>query len=73
VKLIGATAHFVTADLDEGPIIEQDTQRVSHHDTPADLIRIGRDIERRVLAQALRCWLDDRLLLNGQRTVVFSV
>lgn len=73
VKLIGATAHFVTADLDEGPIIEQDTQRVSHHDTPADLIRIGRDIERRVLAQALRCYLDDRILLNGQRTVVFSV
>jgi formyltetrahydrofolate deformylase len=73
VKLIGATAHFVTTDLDEGPIIEQDTQRVSHHDTPADLIRIGRDIERRVLAQALRCYLDDRILLNGQRTVVFSV
>jgi formyltetrahydrofolate deformylase len=73
VKLIGATAHFVTADLDEGPIIEQDTQRVSHHDTPADLIRIGRDIERRVLAHALRCYLDDRILLNGQRTVVFSV
>ncbi len=73
VKLIGATAHFVTADLDEGPIIEQDTQRVSHHDTPADLIRIGRDIERRVLAQALRCYLDDRILLNGQRTVVFSI
>ncbi len=72
VKLIGATAHFVTAELDEGPIIEQDTQRVSHHDTPADLIRIGRDIERRVLAQALRCYLDDRILLNGQRTVVFS-
>ncbi|GAA5076290.1 formyltetrahydrofolate deformylase [Lysobacter panacisoli] len=73
VKLIGATAHFVTADLDEGPIIEQDTQRVSHHDTPADLIRIGRDIERRVLAQALRYWLDDRILLNGHRTVVFAV
>lgn len=73
VKLIGATAHFVTADLDEGPIIEQDTQRVSHHDTPADMIRIGRDIERRVLAHALRCYLDDRILLNGQRTVVFSV
>jgi formyltetrahydrofolate deformylase len=73
VKLIGATAHFVTADLDEGPIIEQDTQRVSHHDTPADMIRIGRDIERRVLAHALRCYLDDRILLNGRRTVVFSV
>ncbi len=73
VKLIGATAHFVTADLDEGPIIEQDTQRVGHHDTPDDLIRIGRDIERRVLAQALRYWLDDRILLNGHRTVVFAV
>jgi formyltetrahydrofolate deformylase len=73
VKLIGATAHFVTADLDEGPIIEQDTQRVSHHDTPEDLVRIGRDIERRVLAQALRCYLDDRILLNGDKTVVFSV
>jgi formyltetrahydrofolate deformylase len=73
VKLIGATAHFVTPDLDEGPIIEQDTQRVSHHDTPDDLVRIGRDIERRVLAQALRCYLDDRILLNGDKTVVFSV
>ncbi|MFC5568555.1 formyltetrahydrofolate deformylase [Lysobacter yangpyeongensis] len=73
VKLIGATAHFVTADLDEGPIIEQDTQRVGHHDTPEDMIRIGRDIERRVLAQALRYWLDDRILLNGHRTVVFAV
>ena len=73
VKLIGATAHFVTADLDEGPIIEQDTQRVSHHDTPDDLVRIGRDIERRVLAKALHCYLDDRILLNGDKTVVFSV
>jgi formyltetrahydrofolate deformylase len=73
VKLIGATAHFVTADLDEGPIIEQDTQRVGHHDTPEDMVRIGRDIERRVLAQALRYWLDDRILLNGHRTVVFAV
>ncbi|HEY1138640.1 MAG TPA: formyltetrahydrofolate deformylase [Lysobacter sp.] len=73
VKLIGATAHFVTADLDEGPIIEQDTQRVGHHDTPEDMIRIGRDIERRVLAQALRYWLDDRILLNGHRTVVFAL
>jgi formyltetrahydrofolate deformylase len=73
VKLIGATAHFVTAELDEGPIIDQDTQRVGHHDTPEDMIRIGRDIERRVLAQALRYWLDDRILLNGRRTVVFAV
>ena len=73
VKLTGAIAHFVFADLCDGPIIERDTQRFSHHDTPVDLIRIGRDIERRVLAQALRCYLDDRILLNGQRTVVFSV
>ncbi len=72
VKLIGATAHFVTADLDEGPIIEQDIERVTHADTPDDLIRIGRDIERRVLARTLRLYLDDRVLLNGSKTVVFS-
>lgn len=72
VKLIGATAHFVTADLDEGPIIEQDIERVSHGDTPDDLIRIGRDIERRVLARTLRLYLDDRVLLNGGKTVVFT-
>lgn len=71
VKLIGATAHFVTADLDEGPIIEQDIERVTHADTPEDLIRIGRDIERRVLARTLRLYLDDRVLLNGGKTVVF--
>ncbi|WP_243041552.1 formyltetrahydrofolate deformylase [Dyella sedimenti] len=72
VKLIGATAHFVTADLDEGPIIEQDIERVSHGDTPDDLVRIGRDIERRVLARTLRLYLDDRVLLNGGKTVVFT-
>ncbi|WP_049622435.1 formyltetrahydrofolate deformylase [Frateuria defendens] len=72
VKLIGATAHFVTADLDEGPIIEQDIERVTHHDTPEDMIRIGRDIERRVLARTLRHYLDDRVLLNGSKTVVFA-
>jgi formyltetrahydrofolate deformylase len=71
VKLIGATAHFVTTDLDEGPIIEQDIERVTHADTPDDLIRIGRDIERRVLARTLRLYLDDRVLLNGSKTVVF--
>ncbi len=71
VKLIGATAHFVTADLDEGPIIEQDIERVTHADTPDDLVRIGRDIERRVLARTLRLYLDDRVLLNGSKTVVF--
>ncbi|MBU6499186.1 MAG: formyltetrahydrofolate deformylase [Rhodospirillales bacterium] len=71
VKLIGATAHYVTAALDEGPIIEQDVERISHADTPEDLIRQGRDIERRVLSRALRWHLEDRILLNGSRTVVF--
>jgi formyltetrahydrofolate deformylase len=72
VKLIGATAHYVTSDLDEGPIIEQDVERITHRDTPDDLIRKGRDIERRVLARAIRNHLDDRVLLNGNRTVVFT-
>jgi formyltetrahydrofolate deformylase len=72
VKTIGATAHYVTGDLDEGPIIEQDVERVSHRDTPADLIRKGRDIERRVLARAVRWRLEDRVLLNGKKTVVFT-
>jgi formyltetrahydrofolate deformylase len=72
VKVIGATAHFVTADLDEGPIIEQDVERISHRDTPAALIRKGRDIERRVLARAVRWTLEDRVLLNGAKTVVFT-
>lgn len=71
VKLIGATAHFVTADLDEGPIIEQDVERISHDDTPDDLVRKGRDIERRVLARALSFFLEDRVLLNRSKTVVF--
>jgi len=72
VKVIGATAHYVTADLDEGPIIEQDVERISHRDTPKDLIRKGRDIERRVLARAVRWRLEDRVLLNGGKTVVFT-
>jgi formyltetrahydrofolate deformylase len=72
VKLIGATAHYVTSDLDEGPIIEQDVERISHHATPDDLIRKGRDIERRVLARALIWHLQGRVLLNGRRTVVFA-
>ena len=71
VKLIGATAHFVTSDLDEGPIIEQDVERISHRDTPEDLVRKGRDIERRVLARALSFHLEDRVLLNKHKTVVF--
>ncbi|MBD3845135.1 formyltetrahydrofolate deformylase [Bosea sp. OAE752] len=72
VKLIGATAHYVTPDLDEGPIIEQDVERISHRDTPEDLVRKGRDIERRVLARAVLNHLEDRVLLNGQKTVVFT-
>lgn len=71
VKLIGATAHYVTSDLDEGPIIEQDVERISHQDSAEDLVRKGRDIERRVLARALAWHLDDRVLTNGHKTVVF--
>jgi len=71
VKMIGATAHYVTADLDEGPIIHQDVEAISHADTPEDLVHKGRDIERRVLANAVRAHLEDRVLLNGRRTVVF--
>ncbi len=71
VKLIGATAHYVTADLDEGPIIEQDVERISHHDSPNDLIRKGRDIERRVLARAVAFHLSGRSFANGSKTVVF--
>lgn len=71
VKMIGATAHYVTADLDEGPIIHQDVEAITHADRPEDLVRKGRDIERRVLAEAVRLHLEDRVLLNGARTVVF--
>ena len=71
VKLIGATAHYVTSALDEGPIIDQDVERISHRDTPDDLVRKGRDIERRVLARAMRHHLEDRVILNGRKTVVF--
>ena len=72
VKLIGATCHYVTAELDAGPIIEQDTSRIDHGDTVDDLLRIGRDIERSVLARGLRWHLEDRVLINGDRTVVFD-
>ena len=71
VKIIGATAHYVTSDLDEGPIIEQDVAHVDHAMTPGDLIRIGSDIESRVLARAVRRHVEHRILLNGHRTVVF--
>ncbi|MER1968271.1 formyltetrahydrofolate deformylase [Castellaniella sp. GW247-6E4] len=71
VKMIGATAHYVTADLDEGPIIAQEVEQITHADGPDDLVRKGRDIERRVLARAVRYHLEDRVLLNGGKTVVF--
>jgi len=71
VKLIGATAHYVTAELDAGPIIEQDVGRVSHRDSVEDLIALGRDLERRVLANAVRWHLEDRVLVHGNKTVVF--
>lgn len=72
VKLIGATCHYVTAELDAGPIVEQDVIRVGHDDTVADLVRKGRDIEKVVLARGLRWHLEDRVLVHGNRTVVFN-
>jgi formyltetrahydrofolate deformylase len=71
VKIIGATAHLVTSDLDEGPIIEQDIEHISHTDTAEDMVRKGRHVERRVLAKAVMSLLEDRVLLNGAKTVVF--
>ena len=71
VKLIGATAHYVTDDLDEGPIIEQDVARVSHRESARDLVRVGREIERTVLARAVAAHLEDRVLVFGNKTVVF--
>jgi formyltetrahydrofolate deformylase len=72
VKMIGATAHYVTGDLDEGPIIHQDVEAISHSDSPDDLVRKGRDIERRVLARAVHYHLQDRILLNGTKTIIFK-
>ena len=72
VKMIGATAHYVTAELDEGPIIHQDVEAVTHVDSPEDLVRKGRDVERRVLAKAVGDHLEHRVLLNGRKTVVFG-
>lgn len=71
VKLIGATCHYVTAELDAGPIVEQDVVRVDHRDSPADLVRKGRDIEKVVLARGLRWHLEDRVLVHGNHTVIF--
>jgi formyltetrahydrofolate deformylase len=72
VKLIGATAHYATSDLDEGPIIEQDVIHVSHRESVADLVRLGRDVERTVLSRAVRLHLESRILVHDNRTVVFS-
>ena len=72
VKMIGATAHYATPDLDEGPIIEQDVERISHESTPTDLKSRGRDIERRVLTRAVRAHLEHRIIISGSRTIVFS-
>lgn len=72
VKIIGATAHYVTPDLDEGPIIEQETARVTHAMSPDDLVAAGRDIESRVLARAVKLHLESRVMLNGRKTVVFG-
>jgi formyltetrahydrofolate deformylase len=71
VKIIGATAHYVTEELDAGPIIEQDVVRVTHRERPETLVRLGRDIERTVLARAVAAHLEDRVLVHGTRTVVF--
>ena len=71
VKLIGATCHYVTRDLDEGPIIEQDIQRVDHSDNIEDLVRIGKDVEKQVLAKGLRNHLEDRIMVDGNKTIIF--
>ncbi|MCX4188539.1 formyltetrahydrofolate deformylase [Methylophaga sp. OBS4] len=72
VKIIGATAHYATAELDEGPIIEQDVERVMHDNSPEDLVMIGKDIERLVLARAVKAHIEHRIIISGRRTIVFS-
>jgi formyltetrahydrofolate deformylase len=72
VKLIGATCHYVTEDLDAGPIIEQDVARIGHSDTTKDMIRLGKDVENAVLSRGLRCHLEDRVLVHGNKTILFS-
>jgi formyltetrahydrofolate deformylase len=72
VKIIGATSHYATADLDEGPIIEQDVERVVHDNSPEDLVMIGKDIERLVLAKAVKAHIEHRIIISGRRTIVFS-
>jgi formyltetrahydrofolate deformylase len=72
VKLIGATCHYVTSELDAGPIIEQDVMRVNHHNTVDDMVRLGRDVEKMVLSRGLRYHLEDRVMIHGNKTVVFA-
>ena len=72
VKIIGATSHYATADLDEGPIIDQGVERVMHDNSPADLVMIGKDIERLVLARAVKAHVEHRIIISGRRTIVFS-
>jgi formyltetrahydrofolate deformylase len=72
VKLIGATCHYVTQDLDEGPIIDQDVMRISHSDTIEDMVRLGKDAEKNVLARGLRLHLEDRVIIHGNKTVIFG-
>ena len=71
VKMIGATAHYVTKDLDEGPIIEQDIESITHHDSIDQMIEIGRDIERKVLLRAVRSHLNHKILIHNKRTIIF--
>ena len=72
VKMIGATAHYATPELDEGPIIEQDVERITHEASPDELKQIGKDIERRVLTRAVRAHLEHRVIITGRRTIVFA-
>ncbi|ROS04872.1 formyltetrahydrofolate deformylase [Sinobacterium caligoides] len=72
VKLVGATCHYVTEQLDEGPILDQDVIRVSHRDSKDDMVRLGKDVERRVLARGLRAHLEDRAMIQGNKTVIFD-
>lgn len=72
MKIIGATAHFVTADLDEGPIIEQDVAHITHAATAEEMVALGRDIERRVLSKAVKLYAEDKIFLVANRTVVFN-
>jgi len=72
VKLIGATCHYVTEELDAGPIIDQDVIRITHNDSADDMVRLGRDAEKSVLARGLRWHLEDRILVHGNKTVVFA-